>query len=83
MGELKSIESAHVQFKGLIMDMCVLLTSTPECVVSQRRAITRAQPELLFPSMASYSFSTNAVQSVDIDSRYIAVIYNTRIQTEQ
>ena len=31
-------------FKGLIMDRCVLLTSTPECVVSPRRAITRAQP---------------------------------------
>ena len=27
------------------MDRCVLLTSTPECVVSRRRAITRAQPE--------------------------------------
>ena len=24
-------------FKGLIMDGCVLLTSTPECVVSPRR----------------------------------------------
>ena len=32
-------------FKGLIMDGCVLLTSTPECVVSPRRAIPRAQPE--------------------------------------
>ena len=31
--------------KGLIMDGCVLLTSTPECVVSPRRAIPRAQPE--------------------------------------
>ena len=31
-------------FKGLIMDRCVLLTSTPEWVVSPRRAITRAQP---------------------------------------
>ena len=30
--------------KGLIMDRCVLLTSTPECVVSPRRAITRAHP---------------------------------------
>ena len=29
------------------MDRCVLLTSTPECVVSPRRAITRAQPSLL------------------------------------
>ena len=27
------------------MDGCVLLTSTPECVVSPRRAIPRAQPE--------------------------------------
>ena len=27
------------------MDRCVLMTSTPECVVSPRRAITRAQPE--------------------------------------
>ena len=27
------------------MDRCVLLTSTPECVVSPRRAITSAQPE--------------------------------------
>ena len=26
------------------MDGCVLLTSTPECVVSPRRAIPRAQP---------------------------------------
>ena len=32
-------------FKGLIMDGCVLLTSTPQCVVSPRRAIPRAQPE--------------------------------------
>ena len=31
--------------KGLIMDRCVLLTSTPEWVVSPRRAITRAQSE--------------------------------------
>ena len=35
----------HVLIKGLIMDGCVLLTSTPECVVSPRRAIPRAQPE--------------------------------------
>ena len=34
-------------FKGLIIDRCVLLTSTPECVVSPRRAITRAQPDWL------------------------------------
>ena len=27
------------------MDGCVLLTSTPECVVSPHRAIPRAQPE--------------------------------------
>ena len=27
------------------MDGCVLLTSTPECVVSPQRAIPRAQPE--------------------------------------
>ena len=27
------------------MDRCVLLTSTPECVVSPRRATTRSQPE--------------------------------------
>ena len=27
------------------MDRFVLLTSTPECVVSPRRAITMAQPE--------------------------------------
>ena len=32
-------------FKGLIMDRCVLLTSTPECVVSPHQAITRAQLE--------------------------------------
>ena len=31
-------------FKGLIIDRCVLLTPTPQCVVSPRRAITRAQP---------------------------------------
>ena len=37
--------SACGLFKGLIMDWCVLLTSTPECVVSPRRAIPRAQPE--------------------------------------
>ena len=30
--------------KGLIIDRCVLLTSTPECVVSPRRAITKVQP---------------------------------------
>ena len=30
-------------FKGLIMDGCVFLTSTPECVVSPRRVIPRAQ----------------------------------------
>ena len=29
----------HVGIKGLIMDRCVLLTPTPECVVSPRRAI--------------------------------------------
>ena len=34
----------HGLFKGLIMDGCVLLTSTPECVVSPRRAIPRAAP---------------------------------------
>ena len=32
-------------FYGLIMDMCMLLTSTPECVVLPRRAITREQPK--------------------------------------
>ena len=37
--------SFQVLFKGLIMDRCVLLTPTPECVVSPRRTITRAQPE--------------------------------------
>ena len=36
-------------FKGLIMDGCVLLTSTPECVVSPRRAIPRAQPSMINP----------------------------------
>ena len=39
------LETHHYLFKGLIMDMCVLLTSNPECVVSPCRAITRAQPE--------------------------------------
>ena len=34
----------YVRIKGLIMDRCVL-TSTPEWVVTPRRAITRAQPE--------------------------------------
>ena len=34
-----------LRIKGLIMDRCVLLTSTPECVVAPRWAITRAQPE--------------------------------------
>ena len=32
----------YIIFKGLIMDGCVLLTSTPECVVSPRRPIMRA-----------------------------------------
>ena len=36
---------SYVLFKGLIMDGCVLLTSTPECVVSPCRVIPRAQPE--------------------------------------
>ena len=31
--------------KGLVMDRCVLLASTPEWVVSPCRAITRVQPE--------------------------------------
>ena len=34
-----------VLFKGLIMDRCLLLTSTPDCVVLPRRVIMRAQPE--------------------------------------
>ena len=29
-----------VMFKGLIMDLCMLLTSTPECVVSPRGETT-------------------------------------------
>ena len=32
----------QLMLKGLIMDGCVLLTSTPECVVSPRRVIPRA-----------------------------------------
>ena len=31
----------HSTVKGLIMDRCVLLTSTPECVVSPRGETTR------------------------------------------
>ena len=34
-----------VLFKRLIMDGCVLLSATPECVVSQRLTVTRAQSE--------------------------------------
>ena len=41
MGQFKKL-----LIKGSIMDRCVLLTSTPERVVSPRRAITRAQPEI-------------------------------------
>ena len=41
------IKYSQTVFKGLIMDRCVLLTLTPECVVSPCRAITRAQPEWL------------------------------------
>ena len=51
-------------FKGLIMDRCVLLTSTPEWVVSPRRAITWAQPSARQPMIITWcwqfpSLSTN------------------------
>ena len=39
---LVSINIMVCYVKGLIMDGCVLLTSTPECVVSPRRVIPRA-----------------------------------------
>ena len=39
--------------KGLIMDRCVLLTSTPEWVVSPHRAITRA------PQRVDYTNNTH------------------------
>ena len=43
-------EKGHFLLKRLIMDRCVLLTATPECVVSLRRAITRARPlKYLYP----------------------------------
>ena len=68
-------------FKGLIMDRCVLLTSTPEWVVTPHRAITRAHtyPWLipiitrcwLFPSL-----STNILlikSKLKLESRAIVV----------
>ena len=55
------------------MDRCVLLTSTPEWVVSPRRAITRTQPEIItwFPSL-----STNILlikSKLKLESRAIVV----------
>ena len=67
-------------FKALIMDRCVLLTSTPEWVVSPRRAITRAQPELLIPILTwcwPFPFvSTNILlikSKLKLESRAIAI----------
>ena len=37
---MSNIRVCCVLFKGLIMDGCVLLTSTPECVVSPRGETT-------------------------------------------
>ena len=46
-----------VIFKGLIMERCALLTSTPECVVSPHRAITRGQPEWLARGETTHIFT--------------------------
>ena len=38
-------------FKGLIMDGCVLLTSTPECVVSPRRAMINPDYNMILANL--------------------------------
>ena len=58
-------------FKGLFMDRCVLLTSTPECVVSPRWAIPIITWCWRFPS-----FSTNILlikSQLKLRSKAIAV----------
>ena len=49
------------------MDRCVLLTSTPECVVSPRQAITRAQPEWSPRSETTH-------EGVDVNNTHLSMI---------
>ena len=61
------IKYSQTVFKGLIMDMCGLLTLTPECVVSQCRAITRAQPEWLPHGETTH-------EGVDVNNTHLSMI---------
>ena len=54
---------------GLVMDRCVLLTSTPECVVSPRRAITRA---LMSTTHTRELMSTH--EGVDVNNTHLSMI---------
>ena len=63
----------HTLLKGLIMDRCVLFTSTPLCVVSPRWEITRAQPERLPRGETTH-------KGVDVNNTHLSMInpdYNT------
>ena len=61
-----------VLFKGLIMDRCMLLTSTPEWVVSPRRAITRAQPSGCALVIARRGETTH--EGVDVNNTHLSMI---------
>ena len=54
-------------FKGLIVDRYAVLTSTPECVLSPRRAITRAQPEWSPRGETTHG-------GVDVNTAYLSMI---------
>ena len=59
--------TTHILFKGLIIDRCLLLTSTPEWVVSPRRAITRSQPEWSPSGETTHS-------GVDVNNTHLSMI---------
>ena len=50
------------------MDRCVLLTSTPECVVSPRRAISRGQPEWSPRGETTH-------EEVDVNNTHLSMTY--------
>ena len=64
------------------MDRCVLLTSTPECVVSPRQAITRAQPKWWPGGETTHSGCALVIarrgetthSGVDVNNTYLSMI---------
>ena len=60
-------------FKGLIMDGCVLLTSTPECVVSPRGETTHEGVDVnnTHPSMINPDYNM-ILANLTLNSQYFA-----------